>query len=127
MEVTHSIEKGYFSVAEVSRYLGVKPSTIYQWVKEGKIPHYKLCKMKRFKREEIDAWMENHREDDNFVDKRVKRVLEIAKGPRKSSKQDVDRVVRKAIEEVKESNYDDNNGNQTKIKGLKKEVKNGNL
>ncbi len=127
MELSHSIERGYLRVDEVSRYLGVKRSTIYEWVKEGKIPYYNLGKMKRFKQEEIDVWMESNREDDNLIDKKVKRVLEISKGQKKSSRQDIDGVVRKAIEEVREGIYDDNNGNQTKVKGLRKGVKNGNL
>jgi excisionase family DNA binding protein len=127
MEIRHLIEKGYLSVDEVARYLGVKASTIYQWVKEGEIPHYKLHKMKKFKREMIDAWMENHRGDGAVVDKGAKRVLESAKKGTRSPKADVDGVVRNAIEEVRRSSYNGNDGNQTKVKGLRKEVKNGNL
>ena len=123
MEVMQSIEKGYWNVEELSRYLGVKPSTIYELVKEGEIPYYELHKMKRFKKEEIDAWMESHRGDGTVVDKRAKRVLESAK----SQKSDVDGVVRKAIEETRRDSYNDNYGNQTNVKGLRKEVKNGNL
>jgi len=127
MEVSESVEKGYLNVGEVSRYLGVKRSTIYQWAKEGKIPHYELHKMKRFKKEEIDAWMESQRGNGTGIDKRGKRVLEIGMGARRSPKPDVDGVVRKAVEEARRNNYNEGNGNQTKIKGLRKEVTNGNL
>jgi excisionase family DNA binding protein len=123
MEVIQWIEKGYLSAEEVSKHLGLKRSTIYQWAKEGEIVHYELHKRKMFKREDIDAWMESHRKDGIAVDKRAKRVLEIAK----SQKPDVDGVVRRAIEEVRRSSYTGNDGNQTKVEGLRKEVKNGNL
>jgi len=127
MEVTHPIEKSYWSVDDASRYLGVKPTTIYEWAKGGEIPHYKVHKMIRFRKGEIDAWMERHREDCSVVEKKAKRVLEMVEGSRKSLKPDVDRVVRKSIEEVERGNNNDYNGNQTKVKGLRKEVKSGNL
>jgi excisionase family DNA binding protein len=123
MEVGRSIEKEFLNVKELSEYLGLKPATIYEWVKIGEIPHYRLHKMKRFKREEIDAWMEQRKGCGIVVDKRAKRILEIAKSP----KPDVDKVVRKAIEEVGRGNHNGTNGNQTKVKGLRKEVTNGNL
>ncbi len=127
MEVTQSIEKGYLSVDEVSKYLGLKRSTIYQWAKEGEIPHYELHRMKKFKREDIDAWMERHRKYGIGVDKRAKRVLESAKSATRSPKSGVNGVIRKAIEETRRNSYNDNYGNQTNVKGLRKEVKNGNL
>jgi excisionase family DNA binding protein len=123
MEVTYSIEKGYLSVDEVARYLGVKPSTIRNWAKEGKITQYKPRRMYWFKKEEIDAWMESHRGDVTVVDKRAKKVLETAKNP----KCDVHGILRKVIEEVRGNSYNDNYGKPDQIKGLRKEVKNGNL
>ena len=123
MELSDSVEKAYLNVEEVSRYLGVKPSTIYQWAEEGKIPAYKVGRMWRFKKEEIDGWMESNRGNGTEGDKRAKRVLETAK----SQKVDVDGIVRKAIEAVNRSSYNGDDGNQTNVKGLRKEVKNGNL
>ena len=123
MEVTQPIEKGYWSVDEVARYLGVKPSTIYQWVKDGEIPYYKLHNMYRFKLEEIDRWMEIKREDSSVSDRRAKKVLEAVKSP----KCDVHGMVRKVIEEVRGNSYNDNYGRPDQIKDLRKEVKNGDL
>jgi excisionase family DNA binding protein len=123
MEVTYSIEKKYWSVDDVSRYLGVKRSTVYQWVKDGDIPYYKLHNMYRFKLEEIDRWMKIKTGDGSVSDRRAKKVLETAKSP----KCDVHGMVRKVIEEVRGNSYNDNYGKPDQIKGLRKEVKNGNL
>jgi excisionase family DNA binding protein len=49
----------YLTIDDLSAYLGIKPKTIYARVKE--IPHYKVGRLIRFKREDVDAWMEKHR------------------------------------------------------------------
>jgi excisionase family DNA binding protein len=49
------------NVKEVSQTLNVKPSTIYDWVSIGFIPHYKFGKLVRFKENEISKWMETKR------------------------------------------------------------------
>ena len=36
----------------------MKERTIYQWAQEGKLPAFKLGATWRFRREEIDAWLE---------------------------------------------------------------------
>ncbi|RKZ31150.1 DNA-binding protein [bacterium] len=46
------------TVADVARYLKLKPQTIYKWAQEGKIPAAKLGKEWRFRRSVIDAWLD---------------------------------------------------------------------
>ena len=46
------------TVADVARYLKLKPQTIYKWAQEGAIPAAKLGKEWRFKRSVIDAWID---------------------------------------------------------------------
>jgi len=48
------------TIEEVAEYLRVKKRTIYEWVKKGKIPAIKTVGQWRFKREKIDAWLDNH-------------------------------------------------------------------
>ena len=38
---------------EIAEYLGVQPSTIYQWTHEGFIPHVKIGKFVRFNEKEV--------------------------------------------------------------------------
>jgi len=45
------------TVQEVAEYLRAKPSSIYEWAKNGKIPGVKVGGLWRFKREQIDEWL----------------------------------------------------------------------
>ena len=45
------------TVKDLSEWLQVSPSTIYQWTHMGTIPHYKLPKGVRFKTPEIETWL----------------------------------------------------------------------
>lgn len=47
----------YLSIKELSKYLTVKPSTLYAWSSRGIIPHYKVHGLLRFKKDEIDVWI----------------------------------------------------------------------
>jgi len=46
------------TVADVARYLKLKPQTIYKWLQDGMIPAAKLGKEWRFKKSVIDAWFD---------------------------------------------------------------------
>ena len=41
--------------------LSVKPSTVYKWVHEGRIPYYKLGKSVRFREDDVWDWVDRHR------------------------------------------------------------------
>ena len=47
------------TVDEVADFLRVKPSTVYEWAKNGKIPASKVGRLWRFSREEVEAWVRN--------------------------------------------------------------------
>lgn len=47
------------TVEEVAAYLRVKPSTVYDWAKRGKIPAVKIGRLWRFESEEIEAWVKS--------------------------------------------------------------------
>lgn len=52
------------SVTDLSELLGVPPSWVYRRTARGhpeSLPHYKLGGLLRFKREEIEEWVEQHR------------------------------------------------------------------
>jgi len=48
-------------IKEVANYLRVKESTVYTWAQEGILPAFRLGRLWRFRRAEIDAWLEGHR------------------------------------------------------------------
>ena len=53
--------KKYISVKELAEYISIKPSTIYAWVHEGYIPHYKIGRLVRFNMEEIERWIKKRK------------------------------------------------------------------
>lgn len=54
-------EQAYMSVAEVAAYLGVSQDWVYEKAAAGELPSYKFGGHRRFKREELDAYVESHR------------------------------------------------------------------
>ena len=46
------------TVQEMAKYLKVEESTIYTWAKDGKLPGIKIGRFWRFKKEDINKWLE---------------------------------------------------------------------
>ena len=55
---------------EVARYLAMAERTIYDWAQTGRLPAYKLGATWRFRRSEIDAWLQSHRSGPDPVQRR---------------------------------------------------------
>lgn len=53
----------YLSVKELSAYLSIKASTLYSWAAKGLIPNYKVHGVIRFKKKDIDTWVESFRQE----------------------------------------------------------------
>ncbi len=49
------------SVKDVAQYLQVDMSTIYLWSQRGQMPAMKVGRMWRYRRAEIDAWLNQRR------------------------------------------------------------------
>lgn len=49
------------NIKEVANYLQVKESTIYTWAQNGRIPAFRLGRLWRFRRADLDTWLENQR------------------------------------------------------------------
>ena len=125
---------GYLTIDDLSFYLGIKPKTLYARVKE--IPHYKVGRLIRFKREDVDAWMEKHRVAKEEVQGQKQEPESSAtasepppKPPRASRSRkrkgpmlDIDRIIAKAIDEVDAEGYTASHGKSDQVKGSGKEV-----
>lgn len=46
-----------FTVGELAKILRVNPQTLYRGVREGKVPHIKICGSIRFDKAAIEAWL----------------------------------------------------------------------
>jgi len=53
----------YWDVKKVSEFLQIKTSTVYTWVRQGKIPYIKIHALIRFLPEEIEKWVKSFREE----------------------------------------------------------------
>ena len=47
----------YIGIEEASLYLGVSMATLRSWLKKGNPPAHKIGKLWKFKRTELDSWI----------------------------------------------------------------------
>jgi excisionase family DNA binding protein len=120
-EVT-MMEKGFFTVEEVSEYLSVKVSTVYAKVSE--MPHYKVGNLLRFKKEEIDAWMVTKKRPPSEEFPVIRRKSRSHGNIKTHERSGGVSLVRKAIDEVNGKGYNFT-GKSDPTKDLGKEVRNG--
>jgi len=55
----NNVINNLMTIDDLAGYLKVKRRTIYKWLKYNKIPAVKLVGQWRFKKDKIDAWLEN--------------------------------------------------------------------
>lgn len=54
------INDNYISIDEAAEYLGIKTVTLRNWIKKDpEIPAHKIGKLWKFKRSELDAWVQS--------------------------------------------------------------------
>ena len=109
------------TIQKLSEYLVIKASTIYSLTEQKRIPHYKIGRLIRFKKSEIDLWMEGNKKEIVDVSRAAKLILRKTRGPVR----DVKKLVKKAIEDVKRIDYTASHGKPDQVKGLGKEVPDG--
>lgn len=56
---SNAVDDRLLSVEEVAAYLNLAVGTIYNRVSRNEIPHVKLGRSVRFRRTDIDAWVES--------------------------------------------------------------------
>jgi excisionase family DNA binding protein len=100
--------KEFLTIDDVCGFLSVKKSFIYSLVESGVIPHYRIGKLIRFKKSDIDNWMENQRRECINVGEKTKGILKAVDRPRTN----IDSLIKKSIAQVKELKYNPSSGNQ---------------
>lgn len=55
---------------EAADYLGIKKSTLYDWVVQRKIPHIKVGRLLKFRTVDLDDWLQKRtkEEEDHYID-----------------------------------------------------------
>ena len=96
----------------VAEFLMVKQSTVYSWVHNGSIPFHRLNRLIRFDMDEIKTWVETS-----------KQLMQSSarQSHKRTSRQDIDAILRKAIDSSKNKSYNASNGKPGQHRGLRKE------
>jgi len=111
------IDSIFWDIEDLSHYLNVKVKTIYSMVPD--IPHYRIGKLIRFKKVEIDSWLESKREKDQENMQKRK--------PRESANNQIELLIRKTIDQAKQEDYNSHHGKSDRIKTQKKEMNYGSI
>lgn len=56
--MSERIDDGYIGLDEAAEYLGIKPVTLRKWLKKKPdLPRHQIGKLWKFKKSELDAWV----------------------------------------------------------------------
>ena len=55
--VSEELKDKWFNIEDIAGYLSITEDTARTWVREGKLPAYKVGKRYKFKLSEIDDWV----------------------------------------------------------------------
>jgi excisionase family DNA binding protein len=53
-------EESLMDIRQIAAYLQINEATAYNWAQEGKLPGIKLGRVWRFRREDIEAWLDKN-------------------------------------------------------------------
>ena len=119
-------ENKLLTISDISEYLNIKEKTIYAKVESGKIPHYRIGRLIRFRLEDIDAWLDGCRKKNQPEVEQQK----VRNNRRKSSKRSTDhfsKIITKTIDAETNKYYPSYHGKSDRIEGPKQEVNHGSI
>lgn len=68
-KVTREIENRLLTIEEVGEYLRISVHALYKMAQQDRIPAFKVANQWRFRRNEIDSWIEKGRKK-----KRIRKI-----------------------------------------------------
>ncbi len=116
------MENSLLSVKQAATYLGLKESNLYSKVERQEIPHYRVGRLIRFKRDDLDTWLTAQKVDCRDLKEEAQKTLSASR--KSNSSVDIDALMKKAIAEKGRARYNFNNGKPDRSKGHRKEVYN---
>ena len=117
----HVTANGFWDIEDLSNYLKVKIKTLYSMIPG--IPHYRVGKLIRFRKQEIDAWLESKRGNVQDIKIHTRKIRKTSD----SANNYIDKIIRKTIDQTKQEDYNLDHGKSDRIEGLIKEINNGSI
>lgn len=59
-----SKEKQLLDTTETSAFLGISKNTLYEWVLQNKVPHIKVGRLVKFRRDDLEEWLKKRTRDE---------------------------------------------------------------
>jgi excisionase family DNA binding protein len=119
--ISENMVKEFIGIDELSQYLGIKKSSLYSMVEKKEIPHYKIGRLVRFRKADIDAWVGRLRVEVVNTQIEANRIINCGQSAQPHI---IKSVSRKTVARPKAINYTSHNGRPDEIKDLGKEVSN---
>ncbi|MGD0916054.1 MAG: helix-turn-helix domain-containing protein [Thermodesulfobacteriota bacterium] len=111
--------KEILNIDELSEYLGIKTSSLYSKVERKEIPFYKIGHLVRFKKSDIDLWIEKFKSEPLRAKDKTKSI----RHSEDARVAEINEIVKRAIADSQGMKYTPNHkGDRTRIRGLRKEV-----
>ncbi|MFA5459796.1 MAG: helix-turn-helix domain-containing protein [Candidatus Paceibacterota bacterium] len=60
-------QKELLSTTETAELLGISKNTLYEWIIQKKIPHFKVGRLVKFKREDLEDWLKKKKMEDKEI------------------------------------------------------------
>jgi excisionase family DNA binding protein len=55
-----TVEEALMDIKQVAAYLQITEATAYNWAQNGRLPGIKIGRIWRFRREDIEAWLDEN-------------------------------------------------------------------
>jgi excisionase family DNA binding protein len=60
-------QKELLSTTETAEFLGISKNTLYEWIIQKKIPYFKVGRLVKFKKEDLDAWLKKKKMEEEEI------------------------------------------------------------
>jgi excisionase family DNA binding protein len=113
------LSSGFLNVQAIASYLRIRKSSVYSLVEKKGIPHYRIGRLVRFKKAEIDEWMDKQKE--GVIDVKVE-AEKVLRSIEKRPDLNAEMFLKKAIDDVRGKRYTAGNGKPDQVSDLRKEA-----
>lgn len=88
----------WMDIRGLSEYLTIKPKTLYEMTRRGDIPFYRVNRLLRFKKIEVDNWMESNKVEVGWSEVEPQQIEKVRTDVKKAVRDIVKKVIESAPE-----------------------------